>query len=384
MKLRTLSASAADCYESCPARYKAQYQGERVQEVASGAADIGTACHEALELFVQEMIHAGQPAGEPRLKELLEYFNTAYWKLFTDRERYDEGVAMLKTWHARMDWTGRTVLSTETKEFFPLPTSIGDVRVNYIYDRLDQHADGTVEVIDYKTVSQPIQPGELKHRIQPRLYALAAAIKFPDAPKIKVTLDLLRYDQVGTVFTRDDNVTTWKYLKHLAERIIADNTAKERVNADCRWCIRRDICASLRRHVAIGGPLSLDDPVAAVDLRRELVDQKSAIGKVLDDIDDYLIDWAREHDTLVLETDQTVMEIGARQTRGIDAERAAQVIGAEIVARHGSLTMTEVDRLLKGSELSDEQKMSLRALITRNYGSPSVKTKSKPAHERNP
>lgn len=383
MKLRTLSATSADVYEKCPARWKVTYTGDRAQDVGNtSAADIGTACHEALEHFVLMRSFSDDNKG-PTLQDLLGLFDAAYWKLFTDRARYDEGVEMVSNWHARMDWTGRTVLSTEVKDHFDLPTSLGPLKVNYIWDRCDRLDDGTIDVVDIKTVSQPVQPGDLKDRIQPRLYALAAQIKYPQAPQIRVTYDLLRFDQVGTVFTRDDNVATWKYLRSLAERIIADTSAKERLNPDCRWCIRRGVCDSLRKHIAVGGALALDDVQVAIDRRRELVDLKAGVSRVLDDIDDFIIDWARENETTSFDTGETTMEITARATRNIDAERVAKVIGPDLVARYGDLKMAAVDKLLKGGELSDDQKTELRGLITRSFGSASVKTKARPVHEVN-
>lgn len=408
MKLKTLSASSADCYEKCPKRWEVTYTGDRVQELGSQAADIGTACHEALEMGVTHHILQGLDLP---LADLLAYFDTAYWKVFTDRVRYDDGLKMLKNWHARMDFSGRQVVSTEVKSSFDLPTSAGPLQVNYIWDRCDRvelpcdkcggsgHVDihddcidceGSgragyeIVIVDYKSYSQPVQPGELKDRIQPRLYALAAQIQFKDAARIRVIYDLLRYDQVGVVFTRDDNVKTWTYLKKLAERIIADNEPRERLNPDCRWCIRRVECDALRHHRAVGGPLSLDDPAKAVDLRRELVDLKAGVASVLDIVDDFLLDWSRENNTLAFNTDETSMEIVVSGKRGVDAERAATVIGPDIVAKHGSITMAEVDKLLKGSELDDEQKTALRGLITRTVGNPNVKTKERPAHERTP
>lgn len=386
MKIKTISASSADVYEKCPARFKASYTGERVQELASSAADIGTACHEALENYVGFMVAWGFETPPP-LGDLLKWFDDAYFKLFHDRARYDEGADMLKTWHARMDWTGREVLSTEVKEHFDVPFDGGSLWATYIYDRCDKIVDGDeygIEVIDYKTVAQPVAPGELKDRIQPRMYALAAQIKYPEAKWIKVTLDLLRFEPVGTIFTREDNIITWNYLKGLVARILADDGSRERVNTDCRWCIRRDVCSALRSHVHVGGPLSLDDPMKAADLRRELVDQAAAIGNVISDIDDFLVDWCRENDTTEFATEDTQVHITVGNRRGVDAERAAQVIGPELVAQHGSLTMAAVDKMLKGSELTPEQKVALRGLITRSFGAPAVKTKMRPPHEVSP
>lgn len=385
MKIKTLSASAIQTYEGCPARWAAEYNAaDRPQDLSAGFAELGTACHEALEEYVKN-----DDAG--LLADLIAFYDTAYWKLFSERSKYDDGVEMLTRWWERQDWDNRTVLMTEVKERFELPVAEGIiVPVTYIWDRCDQidNGDGTIDVdiIDYKTFRQPVRADELANKIQPRLYALAAAIKFKHlSPKrIWVTYDLLRHEPVSKSFTREENLVTWRYLKAVAQRILDDDLAPEKLNPDCRWCIRRATCDTLRIHRDAGGILSLldaDEILSAVDIRDSIANQEKALGVLLADIDNLLLDHMQKHDLLELKTESTGMVVTVKTQRGVNAERAAAIVGNDIVARNGKLSMASVDSLLKGEELTMEQKAKLRKLITKTAGAPHIKTTAVAAHE---
>jgi len=180
MEPKSLSASSSAVFELCPARFKAENLN-RSPDIDNDAASLGTACHEVCELWVADghyLLNLAQSDIERIIGELYE---AAYWKVMADRERYDEGLALCMKWVERQDWTGRTVLTTEVKKYFEVPTSIGPIPFNYIMDRMDRMDDGDIEVVDYKTVMAPVQPDDLKKRIQPRAYALAAQIEHPDA-----------------------------------------------------------------------------------------------------------------------------------------------------------------------------------------------------------
>lgn len=388
MKFKSLSASSVSVYEGCPARFAAEYCAtDRAQDLSAGFAELGTACHEALEMFVNAIVACGM---EGSLEDLLGWYDDAYWKLFTDLSKYDDGVEMLTRWHERQDWEGREVLLTEVKETFELPYGKDlFTPVTYIWDRCDKitNRDGSIDidVVDYKTYRQAVPVGELKLKIQPRLYALAAAIRFRELnPKrIWVTYDLLRHEPVSVAFTREENQTTWRYLKAVAKRIAADEEPKETLNPDCRWCIRRSACDTLRIHRDAGGILDLldsDNIDEAIDTRNAINDQTKALNTLLADIDKLLLDHMQHHDLLELTTESTTLKVGATGRRYIDAERAAIVLGPTRLAHHAKLNMGDVDSLLKSDELTIEEKADLKRLIGKNYSAPSISTKSRSPH----
>lgn len=377
---RSLSATAAAAFEACPARWKAEFY-DKPPAPSSSAADLGTVCHAALEDFVVAGHEPQQKGTAPIIEGLYEKH---YHDLMPDDTRLAEGMSMIRTWHERTDFTNRVVLSTEQKESFDIPTSAGPIKFNYIWDRCDLldgpwNANGEmrIEVIDYKTISRPISPEGLKDKIQARCYGLAAQLKYPEADKIWVTFDLLRYEPVGIVFTKDENRATWRYLKALAERVIAlDETVPfpERLNNECHWCIRKLNCESLQANVAAGGFGTLGDPKEVAAKRHKLAQQVKALERVVQELDDYLIDWAEKEDVLEWTTDELRVVVTARKTRSIDSGRAAEVLTADQLKKYGSVGVTTVDRMLKEGALSPAQKADLIDLMSNKFGEPRINT----------
>src|ERR1044071_34422 len=207
---KSLSATSVAAFENCPARWRAEFF-DKAPQPTNEAAALGLAVHGALEDFI---VNGYKPQGDDKAAAMLEnYFFHHYHDLFSDESRKAEGLTMCRTWFERTDLSGRTVLSTEKKDTFLIPTSAGKIPFNYLWDRCDKLDDKVLEVIDYKTIARPISPDGLKDKIQARCYGLAAQLQYPDAERVWVTFDLLRYDPVGIVFTKDDNRATWKYLK---------------------------------------------------------------------------------------------------------------------------------------------------------------------------
>lgn len=376
MEPASLSASAGLTFENCEAGYKASYI-DKTPDMQGSAAGLGSACHGALELWVAQ----GHYLKNTDFGVLETLYGISYFQYFSGRERYDEGLKMLKDWHERQSWYGREVLSTELKETFDLRfTVLGEeksVPFTYIWDRCDSLKDGDeIEVVDYKTVALPVQPEELKNRIQPRSYALAAQIKYPNAKRIWVTYDLLRYDKVGTVFTRDDNIATWRYLQELAARVWLSDGTKESLNPDCRWCVRKGDCKELMLHTKGGGVLGMQSIEEAVDERSRIDSAAAALRNYVAELDQFILSYMEENNLLEFRTERTEVKASMRQQRTIDREdQILALLPLDIVVRYGSIGVGNIDKILKEEDITDEVRSQIKSLIRRNPGKVSIKTK---------
>lgn len=379
---KSFSASAGLTFEGCERRYRAEYI-DKIPDLGGEAGLKGSCCHAVLELWVSTGQHL-QPWPDVMAKEkaLKVVFDMTYYDYFSDKSAYKECWTMLNKWLQRTDFTGRQVLSTELKETFPLPTSMGEIPITYIWDRCDWIAEREeIEVIDYKTVAQPVQPDDLKHRIQPRLYALAANIKYPTAKAIWVTYDLLRFDTVSARFTRDDNVETWYYMQHLLERVFKSDGEEETLCAECRFCVRKQVCETLQKHSDGGGILGITDINEAVDRRAKLEMAANGMRASLNELDELILTMAEADGVFEVSTTHVEMKIGAQGRRHIDPERAAGILGPDIMQRYGKIGIGDLDDIFKVEDLTDSQKSQLKQLIRKQYGAPRVQTKLKSAFE---
>lgn len=366
--------------ELCMSRYEAEYLG-RGRGVAHSAATLGTTVHLALELFVQGAYLEKKFAAD--LAILRDIFKMAYMQTFgsadTDTEDFVDGMQMIEDWFKRTSFDGRTVLSCEVKTSFPVPTPIGEIPFNYIWDRCDQTGETEFTVVDYKTSRWSVRPEDLKKKIQVRSYGLAAQIQFPQATRIRVELDMLRHGgPVGVYLTRDDNIATWNFIKAKAKQIVETGIGEETLNPECRFCVKKSSCEVLKKNIAVGGIFG-KSVSEVIDLRAKLAFQKSAVEAAINELDDMILSTAKGEDMDHYESEENVLDITVTGRRAIDSDLAANVLGPDMMRKYGTtkLTLTVVDKLLKGNEITDKQKSQLKGLIYKGYGEPKVKVEPK-------
>jgi hypothetical protein len=392
MELKSVSATALEVASKCPSMFYAQNVLRAPAMGSNEAASLGTAVHGALENYVQGAIV--QKIMSPTLDNLIEEYRGTFAAEFTNmsghEDWYAQGEEMLKNWFARNDFSGFEVVSCEVKSSFNIPDGHGGfVPFNYIWDRCDKiiNEDGTydIRVVDYKTIRKPLSPDQLRDKVQGRCYAVAAAIQFPDARKIWIQFDLLRHDEVGVVFSRDDNIVTWNWVKKLVKYLTElektdDADLPESINEGCMYCIRKLECKTLNENSYVGGITNLFTygPQIMADKRREISEKIKALGYLLEQVDDVLLKYCEAEDAIEWNGNDTHVSVTASKRRTVDAERVAHIVGAEVIAKYGKLNISAVDALLKGKELTDEQKLQLKQSIKISMGEPAIKTEPLP------
>lgn len=388
MKPRSLSATALQTAEACLARYAAEHM-HYGRGMGGGAASLGTACHGALEMIVQSVKIDGHVENW-NLKFLEDMYKMSYMSSFgtgdTSGPVYNEGWALVKGWFMRTDLAGVTVLSVEKKDNFPVQTSEGPIPFNYVWDRFDELGNGEYKVVDYKTNKWGLNPDDLRKKIQARAYGLACAIQLKtmglEYSRIWVEFDMLRHTPVGVVFSRDENVATWKYIQEAAERILATDPTRppETLNPECLFCVRKQSCNALKKNISAGGVFgSFSTPSEAVDIRAALEWQAKGIAAAIRELDEVILTQAKEEDVLQYESDLHRMKIGVSARKSVDAERAEMILGPVLFKKYGksSITVKDVEGLLKGDELTNDQRVQLQQAIYKNLGEPKVKVESK-------
>jgi PD-(D/E)XK nuclease superfamily protein len=387
MKPSSLSATAVLAYMQCPSMFNAQYV-LRARDESGTAAHLGSACHEVFELWVKDGYYRNS-YSDKKLRDSAAkvLWDQAYWALFHDDDRYEEGWKLVVDWLDRQNWTNRMVLSTEERHQYPLPLPDGStVPFTYIMDRLDALLvqPDVYEVIDYKSLIKPVQPDQLKGKPQVRIYALMVQIMYPNAKAIWVTFDMLRYTPVSVKFTRDDNVETWRWLKDMAATIFADEPKidnngdqvgiwpAEQIGEGCRYCIRKSVCVTFAKHAEVGGPKAMDLRGAMEQIVR--IDGWMAGAKALREEAAKVVEaelGRLDEPSAIIDGYEVKASISGK--RAVDPQVIRGIIGDERFAAWGNITVGNVDKLLKAdTTLTDEEKARVRQSMHMSWGNTSI------------
>jgi hypothetical protein len=384
MELTKLSASAMGVAENCLSRYQADLLAGRNGSISSIPAMVGSACHGAMENFVKFCVMEKKYAHSWATLEI--FYMQAFMEVFQTADcegpEWEDGKALLKRWFARTVFGGFTVLSCEQKLNFKVPTSIGEIPFNYILDRLDQLSETEFRVMDYKTLQQPLSPMDLHDKIQARVYGLAVQIMYPQATRVWVGFDMLRWESaVETSFTRDQNIETWRRIKRACERIIAQDpqNVPETLNSECGWCIKKTTCSAAQANIRAGGVLSYNDLNEMINARALLKMQAKAATDATKELDKHILAQMGEMGVTTIQTDIIQAAAVSRGERSIDPEHVRKIAGQGLFEKYGEVKMTlkQLDDLLADPDLPGDARARIEALITKEYGSPYLSTKEK-------
>ena len=390
---KTLSATSLQVAGLCMDRWRSEYM-DRAGGFQNNAAQTGSSVHSAFEMFVKAVYIDKTHAGLTRVEQkelLITFYQMGYVQTFgtadMDTEEYKDGFSLCMDWFQRTDFDGFVVESAELKETIMVPYNKPDgsgqaeVPFNYIMDRVDQIGPTHWRVVDYKSQRVPMQPEDLETKLQARAYSLAIQIKHPECEKVTVVMDLLRHQPVGLDFTRDDNISFWRFLCEETQRIVNMNEKdiRPQLNLECGYCVKKFTCPVFKKNVDAGGTMSLSiDEKAA--LHADLTAKIKAEKNILDSIEEDLMRYAAKSESLQWETGDGALEVEVGMTgarREFDARRAAEIMGPELFAQMGNMTLTNLDKIIKDGSVDQEIRTALKGLISKGNGNLKVFVKPK-------
>lgn len=389
---RTLSASSLQVAALCMDRWSAEYM-DRAPNFSNSAADVGTSVHGALEMLVKAVYIDKTHEHLDRIQQkelLITFYQISYVQTFgtadMDTDEYKDGFDLCMKWFARTSFDGIVVESAELKETIPVPYDLPDgtkehVPFNYIMDRVDQIGPHEWRVVDYKSIRVPITPDDLETKIQARAYALAIQVKHPTCQRVTVVFDLLRHEPVSMSFTREDNIAFWNFLCAETQRIV--NLKREDVepslNVECGYCVKKFTCPLIQKNIDAGGFYStgIDGKAALLE---KLEYQNKANKLIIEALQDALMLHASQNDVLQWETGDgsSIVEIGLTNARRqFDAQKAAEIMGPELFATMGNMTLGNLEKIIKDPSIEPDVKTALSALIHKGNGNLKATVKPK-------
>ncbi|MBP9718703.1 ATP-dependent helicase [Candidatus Gracilibacteria bacterium] len=179
VQLSTLSYSQISTYETCPLKYQFRYLF-RLPEAPSASLSFGISVHNALKDIFTEI--KKNPSYleidlSPLIEELVEknWIASGYASRMIQLEQKQTAKAAVVNYYNKM----RDQLTIPHEIEVPFRFTLSGIKISGRIDRVDKLADGTYEIIDYKTGSP--ENYRVNSDMQLSLYALAAekSLKIP-------------------------------------------------------------------------------------------------------------------------------------------------------------------------------------------------------------
>ncbi len=236
-----LSYSSISTYETCPAKYKFQYE-DKLPTTSSPALAFGDALHRTLHRFHDRPVPVAPSVEE--LHEMLdaEWVDDGYRDPGEEALYREHARQVLAEYHRANAGSFRIPAALE----FRFTVEIEGVQLSGVIDRMDRIPGGGYEIVDYKT-SRRLPPKAIVDRdLQLSLYYLAAQEIWGIEPERLTLYYLLPGERMTTFRTPADADDLRRRIATVAERIAAGKF-EPRANPLCDWCDFQHVCP-LYRH----------------------------------------------------------------------------------------------------------------------------------------
>ncbi|MDD2757867.1 MAG: ATP-dependent DNA helicase [Patescibacteria group bacterium] len=259
---KAFSFSQIQKYEKCPYQYKLAHV-LKLPTQGSPSFSFGSTIHNTLQTFYQRLqevngatqnsLFSGPAAVEkkqnivaPALDELLKIYDASWisdWYLSQKQreEYYDKGKEVLHKFYKTN--TGQWTIPAALETGFTI--KIGEHLVKGRIDRIDQLADGTWEIIDYKTGQGKDKiAGEDKEQLLIYQIALQQLPEFATAgrPGRLTYYYLNEGNKISFLGTAKDTAKLEENIAEIITRIKSSNFTATPEKFTCGHCDWRDIC----------------------------------------------------------------------------------------------------------------------------------------------
>jgi RecB family exonuclease len=208
-KKPSLSPSKITTYLACPVKYRWTYvdsQGKWYLR-AKSYYSFGTTLHRVLELF-----HRSEDNGVETTQEALaaydeNWLDAGFHSAEEMAESYHEGKEMLEHHldQVQKRQTTAKVIAVEKMLKIDTPNFVLSGRI----DRLDEHEDGTVEIVDYKSGRASVTEEEVANDISMGVYQLLVREAYPDRSVI-ATIYALRSGESASYSMSDQEIERFR------------------------------------------------------------------------------------------------------------------------------------------------------------------------------
>ena len=218
----TLSPTRINTYLECAVKYKYIYQDKigRFYTKARAGYSFGSTLHNVLQDFHEQgAIHT----PEEMVEELQQkWIGAGYASQEQEQAQREAGQQIVQAYHTahqeRIQAHVETIATEKT-----LSCDMGRFKLSGRVDRIDRHADGRLEIIDYKSGRWDTSAEEVANSLAMCCYQLILKRMHPDAP-VCATIYCLRSGNQATAELADDTLEEFaRELTDLGHHILDED-----------------------------------------------------------------------------------------------------------------------------------------------------------------
>ena len=361
------SHSRIGTYENCPYQYKLRYV-DKVVPLLGGTIEsyMGGIVHEALEWLYDTVVNHDLATKE----ELLSYYDQRWvsrWKEDTrviksefDFDHYKKlGRDCVDKYYERYaPFTQAVTIGLEKRLYIDLPHG---KKMIGIIDRRDKKSKTHFEVHDYKTSSRLIEQPQADTDRQLSLYAMAVHQHYPEVETIDLIWHFVKFD-AEVKSTRNKNQLQELALEtcnkiDMIEAAVADNNLPTSKSMLCNWCEYRKQCPEFAKTVDSREMAEVIDKLVSITQSDIPEDDKVAILKTIEDKINLFAQQSGQK-TLVGTTHRATVEDIFKRIPPDQGD--LRWYGLQTALKNMNLEIDDLSNIFHTSELSEEQKNSLK------------------------
>ena len=244
-----LTPSMTETLQNCPLAFQQKYlQGLKEPFRPSPASQLGTNIHAALSTFYGRGAHRRQSQADLLGLLAAKWDSAAFTTIEEERVYLEEGRHLLRDFYAATQnepECRQRLVEKPHRSARVLTLGRHRVTLGGRFDRLDVLADGSIEVVDYKTGQPPAtglpDAAEMAERLDNLIYYRLAAELYPQARSITVSRYYLKSKRkVSVCYTEAYVEAARTTLQELLDQL-DQGIALPTQNDGCQWCLVRKV-----------------------------------------------------------------------------------------------------------------------------------------------
>ncbi len=243
------SYSRLETFENCPLKYRFNYIDKIKRDEESIEAFLGSRFHETMEKLYRDLRYR-----VCSLEELINYYEDLWSK------NYHKDILIVRRERTADDYRnlGRRCIEDYYKRYYPFNrgrtlaiekrvvvdlNGDGKYLIQGYIDRIDQLADGTYEIHDYKTSSSLPEQSYFDRDRQLALYQVGIQNLWKDVRKVNLIWHYVAFDkEMSSVRSPEELETLKKDTIALIKEIENTEEFLPKESDLCSWCPYPDLC----------------------------------------------------------------------------------------------------------------------------------------------